>query len=280
MQLTNSTHVQASPNIGDDNHVAWNEMGVGGNIQIYYYDGMTTTQLSSNLTTNYYVKVNNVGSAVWSGKPIEDDDYSIYLYDSNNVTKFTNDNYGNYLPDINDNGQIAWLQDTAGGQTPQMEQFGQVMFYDGQSIRQLTDGSINYYGLKINNLGQIVCLGGDDDNREIYFYNGANFLQLTNNAWDDWGVDLNNNGLVTWSSCINGLDEEIMLYDGFNTFQLTDNDFEDIKPSINLHGNIAWVCKGDQTAGIYLASVVPEPSSFFLLAFSGMITAFMKKRRK
>ena len=86
----------------------------------------------------------------------------------------------------------------------------------------------------------VVWIGNDSNDDEIYFYNHENgsVVRLTNNDTYDSNPYIEGNNVV-WTSH-DGNDNEIYFYNGLETIQLTDNDVNDDKPQIN-GGNVAWL---------------------------------------
>jgi hypothetical protein len=124
----------------------------------------------------------------------------------------------------------------------------------------------------MNNRGEVVWMGHDEPDREIFLYDGASILQLTDNDSPEYTPEISDNGTVIWSgdgiwlydgvdtmkiaesgssaqvnvrdevvySSRVGGDDEIFLFDGTITTQLTNNDRDDVLPGLNDAGHVVW----------------------------------------
>jgi hypothetical protein len=94
---------------------------------------------------------------------------------------------------------------------------------------------------RINNSGQAVWIGNDENDDEIYFFNGVVTQRLTNDNLDVGAPEINDSGWLVWYGSDGGGDWEIFLYDGTSTTQLTNNSFYDSYPKINANGWVTWL---------------------------------------
>jgi hypothetical protein len=162
------------------------------------------------------------------------------------VKRLTNNNYMDTGAMINDHGDVVWRCQTIVEKAPFVfvnveGETSEIFLYNGSTIKQLTDNDYYDGDPQINDNGEVVWIGSDDNDYEIYLYDGSTIKQLTNNDYDDILPQINDNGQVVWT----GLDDddyhEIFIYDGVTTIRLTDNDYEDFAPQINNNGQVVWV---------------------------------------
>jgi hypothetical protein len=63
---------------------------------------------------------------------------------------------------------------------------------------QLTNNSLVDLNPQINNSGQVVWVGDDGTDKEIFYYDGNTVIQITDNTnWDNY-PQINANGHVVW----------------------------------------------------------------------------------
>ncbi|MBI4020080.1 MAG: right-handed parallel beta-helix repeat-containing protein [Candidatus Aenigmarchaeota archaeon] len=85
--------------------------------------------------------------------------------------------------------------------------------------------------------GQVVWLGWDGNDRELFIFDGSRVAQLTNNSAEE-GCFSVHDGKVAWPS-YDGNDFEIMLFDRINISRITNDTLNDTGPSL-FDGKIAW----------------------------------------
>ncbi|HEX3052169.1 MAG TPA: hypothetical protein VHP83_16030 [Aggregatilineaceae bacterium] len=115
------------------------------------------------------------------------------------------------------------------------------------SIIQLTNNSIADESPQIDN-GQIVWLGYDGDDYDVFFYDGETITQLTDNSEEETEVRIYD-GRVVWQG-YDGDDEEIFLFDGRSVIQITDNDTDDYTPRID-ERQIVWYGEAGDDSEIF-----------------------------
>ena len=76
---------------------------------------------------------------------------------------------------------------------------GEIFFYDGTTITQLTDNDYGDYSPQINNTGEVVW-SGDSWGGDIFFYDGTTITQLTDNDYGIGTPQINDSGEVVWHS--------------------------------------------------------------------------------
>ena len=116
--------------------------------------------------------------------------------------------------------------------------------YSGWTVIKLTKDSLNDFVPQINDNGQVVWMGSDGNDNEIFLYDGTAIIQLTTNSDYDGNPQINNSGHVVWMGS-DGNDDEIFLYDGTPITQLTNNAYTDIMPKINNNDQVVWLAQGN-----------------------------------
>jgi hypothetical protein len=228
IQLTDNEFDDTNPRINNNGQVAWQGYD-DTDLEIFFYNGSTTSQLTDNNYRDQSPDINNNGQVVWFGFDGIDDE--IFFYNGSTTSQLTDDAgipfYNNDIfPRINNNGQIVWRK------------FAKILFYDGLNIVQIID-HIGIDSPRLNDAGQIVWAQKDGNDEDIFFFNGSNIIQLTNNDEYDWYPVINNNGEVAWQG-YDGSDWEIYLYNGSTVTQLTDNNYDDTSCRLNNSGQVSW----------------------------------------
>jgi hypothetical protein len=74
--------------------------------------------------------------------------------------------------------------------------------------------------------GDLVWMGYDGHDYEIFLYSNGTTTQITHNDYDDWNPQINSKGQIVWQGS-DGHDDEIFLYSKGTITQITDNDHDD-----------------------------------------------------
>lgn len=131
------------------------------------------------------------------------------------------------------NGQIAWMEQMS-------DDFNdyEILFYDGASVRQLTDNTY-YDSSPVVSDGEVFWFGRPESSSEVFHYDGATVTQLTNTGTYTTGLNAHG-GQAVWASKTPDTDtSEIFYFDGNHVIRLTDNDYGDYSPHIH-NGEIVW----------------------------------------
>jgi len=232
IQLTDNDYDDSQPQIYGSN-VVW--YGFDGNNEIFFYDGNTTTQLTTN--NNYsddYDWFQIYGSnVVWIGS--DGNDTEIFFYDGNTTTQLTNNLCSDLSPQIH-GSNIVWRSWDGNDY--------EIFFYDGNTTTQLTNNIYRDCSPRIHG-SNVAWLGEPDGNDyEIFFYDGNTTTQLTNNIYDDYSPQIHGSNVV-WQGR-GGLGWDRSDYEIFcnTTGQLTNNSYDDRSPQI--HGsNVVWEGGGE-----------------------------------
>jgi hypothetical protein len=194
IQLTNNSYYDQGPKIYGSN-VVW--YGYDGNdLEIFFYDGNTTTQLTNNSHHDGQPQVYG-SNIVWQGG--EGRDAEIFFYDGNTTSQLTDNTYDDYYPEVY-GSNVVWM----GYDGSDWE----IFFYDGNTTSQLTNNS--YYDRRPQIYGSNIIWQGDDGNDlEIFFYDGNTITQITDNSLHDASLQIHGSNVV-WVGD-DGNDEEIFL---------------------------------------------------------------------
>ena len=104
-------------------------------------------------------------------------------------------------------------------------------------ITQLTDNDSNDWQPHVSG-SDVVWLGYDGNDFEVFLYDGSTTTQLSDNSYDDCWPQVSGSNVV-WSG-YDGNDYEVLLYDGSTTRRLTDNDSNDWQPQV-AGSNVVWM---------------------------------------
>jgi hypothetical protein len=141
---------------------------------------------------------------------------------------------------------------------------GDIVLYhiDTHTSENLTSAAEPAFGGRVSE-GNVAWYGWDGNDLEIFFLKDGVVTQLTDNSVEDRGPVVWGN-TVAWMGW-DGSDYEIFYFDGSRVRQVTDNDLNDRMG--DLHGDtIAFVGQSKTEWGeIYLARVIPEPSTALLI---------------
>jgi len=226
--ITNNSYDDNSPHINKNGYVVWREND-GTDLEIFLYNGTTTTQLTNNSYYDDIPQINDNGYVVWYGW--DGSDYEIFLYNGTSTIQLTNNTYDDMYPQINNNGYVVWEGDVGPA--------GEIFLYNGTSTTNISNSSYHDTAPQINNNGYVVWQGFDGTDWEILLYDGSTTTNLSNNSYNDYTPQINNNGYVIWQEW-DGTDTEIFLYNGTTTTQLTNNAYNDNFPQINNNGYVVW----------------------------------------
>lgn len=196
----------------------------------------TTQQISNNSAVSEGAPVLDNGQAVWIGVdagcstvPCKRD---VYFYDGATVRNLTQgDQYGGGNPDIQ-SGRVAWIGTV---QLPDGHWSAEIMFYDGNSIRQISDydsyqlillgAPSTALGAPSTHSGQAIwsqpvgVYGPDSDFpltiNGLFFFDGNTTRQVATNGPFYSGGFLNNGRIVT------KVDNAVVLWENDTLTQIT-----------------------------------------------------------
>ena len=212
----------------------------GDSVELFYYDGVSVSQITDNYCNDYTPKINDKGEVTWfvstnreDGCPSED--WEVFKFDGTDISQVTNDFARDYEVTINNDG-IAFVSVETDG-------LGNLIQTDGVSSytistdrpsaqRSIYSGKASY---AINNHGNMAWFADNG-----YFYNGIDVEVISEGPRTIHTINLNENGIIVWSERVDGEDYEIMIYDGSKVYQITNNNFDDLLPEINNLNEVVW----------------------------------------
>ncbi|BAQ63251.1 Calx-beta domain-containing protein [Geminocystis sp. NIES-3709] len=202
----------------------WNTVIVNG--QILKVENNTITQLTNNITDDFYYQISG-NNVVWLRHNSYNfyRDYEIYFYNGVAITHLTNNTTSPSSPQIS-GSNVVW--DAYDGNDYE------IYFYNGTTVTQLTNNVKHDSDPKISG-NNVVWSEYDGNDYEIYFYNGVTVTQLTNNTTDDSALGVSGDHLM-WSG-YDGNSPKIYLYN--SATQLTDNIIGGLNPQIS-GNNVVW----------------------------------------
>jgi Tol biopolymer transport system component len=155
VRLTNNSYQDYIPDMNDNGDVVW-KGNDGSDLEIFLYDGSTTTQLTNNSYHDQGPRINDNGYVVWYGEGNLDPgdpstDNEIFLYDGSTTIQLTDNSHEDRTPRINDYGHVVW----SGFDDSDYE----IFFYDGTTIIQITNNSYYDNVGRINESGYVAWRG-------------------------------------------------------------------------------------------------------------------------
>ena len=202
--LYDGEHIQQITDNGyDDNWpqvseslIAW-ECFDGNDNEIYIYDQHTVRQLTNN---DFYDNAPQVSGSriVWHAYIDTYPEIFLYAHDANSIKQLTNNNYRDYYPVIGGEA-IAWTGYDGNDY--------EIFYYDGGTIKQITDNDYNDGHMEFDNTvdisesgSEVVWVANIFDNMdpEIYLYDAEKDLtiRLTDNDYLDWQPVISGNKIV------------------------------------------------------------------------------------
>ena len=198
--INNLSQIVFTARIGTDNTT----------MEIFLYDGRTgeTEQITNNNTQDSVPSINDVGAIAWGqvmGPQTPDGRWAEIMFRSSDgiVTRITDNEVTDSTPAINNLNQLAWWRLNSRG----CQEAGRdVMFFDGQTTRQLTDNDWGNQAIDLNDAGDIIwtefnfCFPGFNWRSKIKLYRDGRILTLLDD--DDLAAQsstINNIGVCAWS---------------------------------------------------------------------------------
>ena len=225
-QIPSDTSSDAYPSVYDGKiaWVAWDGM----DLEVYYWDGIVTSQITDNTTADKHPSLHN-GAIAWQGwdKSSYPGDLEIYYWNGSNIAQVTDNNTSDEKPSLY-GGTIAW-------QGHDGNDF-EIYYWNGSTIIQVTDNNIEDWNPSLHD-GRIAWMGyeggefGTGD-WEIYYWDGSTIAQVTDNNTDDSNPSLYNT-TIAWEG-----DGGISYWNSTTIIQVTSNR-RDWGPSL-YNGTIAW----------------------------------------
>ena len=221
--------------INDRCQVVWRAYGESS-IDIYYYDGKKTHQLTDT-GRNVEPKISNNQRIAWLREDESGPGSNLFIYRKNKIQQVTFEGiYNDFV--MSERGHFLLLGED--------DQGTDVYYYFRKKVQQLTRNNLLNGFPAITRTGTGVWVGWtpiDSSTFEIYTYSSKKrkVIQLTDNDYEDGYYQVNDFGQIAWMGWA-GSDWpwEIFLYNGHHTIRLTDNDTFDVQPRINVRGDVVW----------------------------------------
>ena len=274
IDISNRTASDEIPRV-DSRNAVWQSPAGGSAYNIFYWNGSTVQQLTSDGMQNRNAHISN-GKVAWERFDLATSQTSgeIFYWDGTTTTQLTNNAVLDQNP-IMDNGQVVWENINSigyyngttiqyidphpfahantsfnGGQiawTRVANSFRQVWFWNGSSVQQITNTPGDKGGIRLWN-GKMIWHGQNPVTGtgpyQIFYWNGTTITQLTNTAGNNFTGGFSG-GVAFWRGH-DGNDWEIFRWDGSTITQLTNNTTDD-----GLYGNSYLESDGDQAVWTY-----------------------------
>lgn len=177
-------------------------------------------QLTDNDKTDFDPHIDN-GHIAWVGYVVggftSGGVPEIFHFDGVSIKQLTdNDDQHKKIGNIQ-NGQIVWFSGTSWS-----NQIGDILFYDGDLIKQLNGSTSDNRDPQLDN-GQVVWSGFDGTDYEIFYYDGTNTEQLTDNDYDDLFPNLDSGNVLWIDNNPATIRSNINYYNGTTIIQLVLN---------------------------------------------------------
>lgn len=179
-QIASNSSSFANLRLNNNNQLAWCTSD-GTDKEIYFYSSGVTTQVTNNSYNDEWPRLSDDGRMVWHGQ--SGTYYEIFYYKVGDAgpTEITNPlAQDNYLPVIVGgsgivNDRIAWYGFDGNDY--------EIFTYDGSNlIQQITDNSYDDKFVKVNNAGQMLWVGQDEQLVRV----SENGIGQT--GWNLWGA--------------------------------------------------------------------------------------------
>jgi hypothetical protein len=234
-QLTTNNTFDSNPQVFGS-QVIWQGRGGtdgGTDDEIFYFDSLTTTQLTANTATDRFPELSNLG-LVWergSGTAQE-----IIFSDSVTETPLTANSVFDGNASLSET-RLAWEQGAGNGI--------EIMSWDGVTISNLSQNA-TVDRLPSASGNRVGWVSGSTPVAQVKLFDGANLTTVSNPtsyaldnvttssqwvAWEGFPTILPN-PLVT--------DREIYLYNGTTTTRITNNSFSDFAPQASGQNLVWW----------------------------------------
>lgn len=177
-------------------------------MEILLYDHGQVTQITDNSIIDTFPDINDDGTIVWCSATGLDDELEIWRWQDGHARRLvdrwppgTIPQQYNGPPAINNLGHIVWQR---AGLPQCSEADGELWFYDGMEVRQLTHVGLSNQGPSINDQDQVVWTHYDfcqsPRRSTIMLYSDGQVTELTSAAeYNAFEEAINNDGLIAWN---------------------------------------------------------------------------------
>lgn len=206
VQLTDTPWREMFPSINNRGQIAYIARPAGPETQeMFLYEPTTgeTLQITHDDYGDVAPQINDEGVIVWTRGPWQMPWGDIMMRTPDGVvTPFISNGLYNHDVAINNAGQLAWVQHNRTG----CAQNGTaVMFFDGQTVRNIWENDLYNQGPRLNEHGDIVwtemnVCGGTYWTSLIKLYIDGQILTLSQPGRQSQSCDLNDDRIVVWRS--------------------------------------------------------------------------------
>ena len=203
--------------------VAWEGRDAAGKPAIFLYDGERTRLITETIAANCFPTV-SADYVVW--RDWDGTRWRIHLFDGQSTRQLSEDRGTCYSPSIS--GQcVTWASARPG-------EDANIFYYDGLTVRQLTENGAGGARLPRANGPRVVWTGFDENDWEVFVFDGQSVRQITSNDHDDRDPHIGED-FIAWTAHILPTKEgcEAYLYDGKATTRLTNNTQADFAGSVS-----------------------------------------------
>lgn len=197
------------PRMSEDNMV-WNGSDSEGDIEIFFYNGKETIQVTNNDANEINPQISG-DNVAWVTDATRD--MNIYFYNGQGVIHLNEGNLANEFPQISGDN-VAWSSKDSSGNR-------QIFLYNGKETRQLSSKKHQYVSSFQVSGDNVVWSGKDfSGNRQIFFYNGKETIGLSgNNNAKNFSSPLEGKKIIENSKSSPG--NKMFLDNNKQTFQLS-----------------------------------------------------------
>ena len=213
IRVTATPFKESFPHLNNNSQLVF-AARIGGNnstLEIFLYDGRTgeLTQLTNDNVHDVTPVISDSGVICWARAfgPVTPDARWLEIVTrtpDGTITRLTFNEVSDHGPSVNSLNQLAWQRKNNRGCSAAGFD---VMFFDGQTIQQLTDNDWSNQTVSLNDSGDILwtefdeCFGGFNWRSRIKLYRDGQILTLMDD--DDLqaqGTNVNNAGVCAWSA--------------------------------------------------------------------------------
>ncbi len=181
-----------TPVVGNNSRVVFSDDFSGNftHVELFFYDGRSTNQITSNGLSNAVVRINSDGVLVWVRYDFLTSPWTstiMHRTPDGEITELTDESTQTQSPDINDCEQIVWCDSQPG-----------VHLWDDGRVIQLTDQDER--APRINNSGELMYIRWDEQAelwRIIVRFGDAEYV-LSSDIYTFGAGAINNRGEITW----------------------------------------------------------------------------------
>jgi len=221
------------PRISDGN-VVW-QRSVGGDLEIFHYDGSTITQLTDNEVPDYEPDISGDHVAWYSGDRSRTD----IVYDGTIVMGGVKNQTDMFL----EPGGLIWSA------IYPYDRFGisHVYLHDGSTTKKLSVESTRHNHNPDMSGSNVVWSGFNENGASAYFYDGTSTIELPENVGLGQIPKISSNNIVGIGIDPDEAEDQVFLFDGVTNHQLGHTDGRDTHQKIDGQ-NVAWL---SEVNGVY-----------------------------